>query len=100
MSKNPWQVDSIEVFYYLKCPECKFDTQEEVTFQDHAVANHPLSFSLFGKSEITQIISVEPENLIGHQGIFLFWQKKIIDEMVIFTYRVSHSKVGKVSRLW
>ena len=52
MSQNPWQVDSIEVFYYLKCPECKFDTQEEVTFQDHAVSNHPLSFTLFGKSEI------------------------------------------------
>ena len=74
MSQNPWQVDSIEVFYYLKCPECTFDTQEEVTFQDHAVANHPLSFTLFGKSEITQI-SVDPENLIGLQGIFLFWQR-------------------------
>ena len=74
MSQNPWQVDSIEVFYYLKCPECKFDTQEEVIFQDHAVANHPLSFILFGKSEITQI-SVDPENLIGLQGIFLFWQR-------------------------
>ena len=75
MSQNPWQVDSIEVFYYLKCPECKFDTQEEVTFQDHAVANHPLSFTLFGKSEITQI-SVDPENLIGLQGIFFILSKK------------------------
>ena len=75
MSQNPWQVDSIEVFYYLKCPECKFDTQEEVTFQDHAVANHPLSFILFGKSEITQII-VDPENLIGLQGIFFILSKK------------------------
>ena len=74
MSQNPWQVDSIEVFYYLKCPECQFDTQEEANFQDHAVANHPLSFILFGKSEITQI-SVDPENLIGLQGIFLFWQR-------------------------
>ena len=75
MSQNPWQVDSIEVFYYLKCPECQFDTQEEVTFQDHAVANHPLSFTLFGKSEITQI-SVDPENLIGLQGIFFILAKK------------------------
>ena len=75
MSQNPWQVDSIEVFYYLKCPECKFDTQEEVTFQDHAVSNHPLSFTLFGKSEITQI-SVDPENLIGLQGIFFILAKK------------------------
>ena len=85
MSQNPWQVDSIEVFYYLKCPECKFDTQEEVIFQDHAVANHPLSFTLFGKSEITQI-SVDPENLIGLQGIFFYSGKEIIDEMADFTF--------------
>ena len=62
MSNNPWQVDSIEAFYYLKCPECTFDTQEEFTFQDHAVSNHPLSFEFFGKSEI----NIDPGDLIGH----------------------------------
>ena len=64
MSNNPWQVDSIEAFYYLKCPECTFDTQEEFTFQDHAVTNHPLSFEFFGKSEIN--VDIDPGDLIGH----------------------------------
>ena len=50
-TSNPWLVDSIEAFYCIKCPECDFDTKEEIVFQDHAVENHPLSFVLFGKSE-------------------------------------------------
>ena len=49
MTDNPWNVESMHSFYYLKCPECIFDTQEEYTFRDHAIENHPLSFVLFGK---------------------------------------------------
>ena len=48
-SDNPWQVDSLHDFWFLKCPECIFDTREENHFQDHALENHPLSFVLFGK---------------------------------------------------
>ena len=48
-SDNPWQVDSLHAFWFLKCPECIFDTREENHFQDHALENHPLSFVLFGK---------------------------------------------------
>ena len=44
---NPWQVESIEAFAYLKCPECVFDCKEAVIFQEHAVENHPLSNVLF-----------------------------------------------------
>ena len=47
MGENPWQVHSIQAFSYLKCPECTFDTKKEDTFQDHATANHPLSYVLF-----------------------------------------------------
>ena len=47
---NPWLVESIESFSFLKCPECKFDTKEEYFFQVHATENHPLSFVLFGKT--------------------------------------------------
>ena len=47
VAENPWQVDSIHAFYFLKCPECTFDTNEEFTFQEHAIENHPLSFVLF-----------------------------------------------------
>ena len=49
MSLNPWQVDSIQEFYVLKCPECTFIHQEESSFQEHAVENHPLSADFFGK---------------------------------------------------
>ena len=49
MEENPWQVDSVQAFSFLKCPECIFDTQEEDFFQVHATENHPLSFVLFGK---------------------------------------------------
>jgi hypothetical protein len=47
---NPWHVDSIQSFWFLRCPECPFDTKEEYMFQDHAIENHPASFSLFGKT--------------------------------------------------
>ena len=49
---NPWQVDSIQVFSCLKCPECVFDTKEENDFKNHALENHPLAFVLFGKNEV------------------------------------------------
>ena len=48
MMENPWQVDSIEAFACLKCPECVFYTKENNVFQNHAVENHPLSHVLFG----------------------------------------------------
>ena len=49
---NPWQVESIQAFYYLKCPECEFDTIEENTFEYHAIENHPMSYELFGKKSV------------------------------------------------
>ena len=51
MDSNPWQVDSIDVFYWLKCPECMFFSQEELVFRDHAMGNHPMSNTLFGNLE-------------------------------------------------
>ena len=47
---NPWLVESIEAFSFLKCPECKFNTKKENYFQVHATENHPLSFVFFGKT--------------------------------------------------
>ena len=44
---NPWQVDSIEAFNCLMCPECIFITKEKNMFEKHAVDNHPLSHVLF-----------------------------------------------------
>ena len=48
MTHNPWDVESTKSFWYLKCPECIFDTQEEDIFSKHATENHPLSFVFFG----------------------------------------------------
>jgi len=46
---NPWDVESLQAFLCLKCPECGFDTQEKDSFQNHAIENHPLSTVLFVK---------------------------------------------------
>ena len=54
MAQNPWAVDSIKAFYFLKCPECDFDTKEENSFETHATKNHPLSLLLFGKKSINE----------------------------------------------
>ena len=53
MSINPWVVDNIQAFYFLKCPECNFMNKEESTFQDHAVENHPLSSAFYGELDKT-----------------------------------------------
>ena len=75
MNNNPWAVDSVQAFSCLKCPECAFNTNQETLFQDHAVENHPLSISLFGKIKSLYIPSVlfgeETEELdcsIGMEG--------------------------------
>ena len=57
VADNPWFVDSIHVFWHLKCPECTFDSKEEDIFQVHAIENHPLSYTLFSSET-----SEEPEN--------------------------------------
>ena len=49
MANNPWEVESIKDFYFLKCPECDFNTKEKNSFENHATENHPLSFVLFNK---------------------------------------------------
>ena len=46
---NPWQVESIEAFCFLKCPECTYYTKEDNDFYNHAVKNHTLSSVFFGK---------------------------------------------------
>ena len=92
MTENPWQVDSIEDFLCLKCPECNFDTQEEDIFQDHAMGNHPLSSALFGKMCIKEDLknpilmeleekpdireNVKDNNEVENETNLLIYQKK------------------------
>ena len=49
---NPWQVDSIQDFAFLNCPECSFKTKTEDFFQEHAVTSHPMCFVLFGQTDV------------------------------------------------
>ena len=63
---NPWRVDSIQAFTFLKCPECIFDTQGEDTFQSHAVKNHPLSVVFFGKDKIFK--EEKSEHIVEQNG--------------------------------
>ena len=53
MSFNPWLVDSIQEFYFLKCPECNFTHKEEIDFKAHAIENHPLSIPFFETFDFT-----------------------------------------------
>ena len=50
--ENPWQVNSIEAFAYLKCPECDFDSKAESSFKSHALKTHPLSHVFFGNGTV------------------------------------------------
>ena len=52
MDQNPWAVESLQSFYFLKCPECDFDTKEENLFENHATENHPLSLVLFDQKSV------------------------------------------------
>ena len=64
-SINPWQVDSVQAFLYLHCPECVFVTplKEQGNFQDHAIENHPLSLQgVYGKLSVKKELNSE-ENL-------------------------------------
>ena len=58
METNPWHVESILAFYFLKCPECNFDTKEEKSFQNHAITNHPLSSVFFGENNLEKKIVI------------------------------------------
>ena len=86
-SINPWSVDSIQDFYVIKCPECEFNAgiNEENSFQNHAIENHPMSFAFFGslsdnsRSPIKKHLRLEngAESRVSGEAlkhkIFRFW---------------------------
>ena len=55
---NPWQVESMEEFACLKCPECIFTTKEENVLQNHAVETHPLSHVFFGTPKTDSVANI------------------------------------------
>ena len=52
--KNPWAVETIEVFSFYCCPECDFKAKKEDRFKRHAIESH-------NKSKVFFIMS-KPEN--------------------------------------
>ena len=62
MTQNPWNVDSIEAFTFLKCPECNFDSKEFDNFRDHGIENHPMSFIFFQKQLKEEPLDIKEEN--------------------------------------
>ena len=69
MAGNPWHVESIQAFYWLKCPECPFDTKEENHFEIHASKNHPLSYVYFEQKHKNELetcsASIKEEPIFG-----------------------------------
>ena len=65
LAKNPWLVESVHSFLFLKCPECVFDTEyeNEATFEHHALENHPWSNVLFSDLINDSPITVENQIL-------------------------------------
>ena len=71
--KNPWEVESIQEFYFLRCPECEFDTKEENSFEKHSKENHPLSFVFFDKHSVNDIFN---QDVIKIEPMSDFYNKK------------------------
>ena len=61
---NPWQVDNLQAFTFLCCPECHFRSKEEYAFQDHALSSHPDSQIFFNghmmQNSTEMAVKVEP----------------------------------------
>ena len=64
---NPWNVESLQAFLCLKCPQCVFDTKEKDSFQNHAIKNHPLSIVFFG-STLKEEFNLENKFLLNKRN--------------------------------
>merc|ERR1712203_194085 len=101
MGENPWEVDSIQAFSCLKCPECFFNAKEENTFQDHAIENHPLSHLLFSKIikedeiEIKEELSEINSNPSDNEKVFE-GDQKLLEE--IMPYLSENSNLENLQR--
>ena len=108
MMGNPWQVESIEDFACLKCPECVFFCKEEHLFRDHALENHPNSFELFweefeeetkmfnGKEIDKENLVVKDENESQNVSATSGKSNEMNDQSSMKTYRNEKSKSGEI----
>ncbi len=56
--KNPWSVESVDVFLFYCCPQCDLKCQSKDVFLNHAYINHP---------ESQQTVKVEPSMMIKEE---------------------------------
>ena len=109
--ENPWKVNSIDAFSYLKCPEFEFDSKAESYFIRHAIKNHPLSHVFFGNDTIDDNTSVtilkynpndiekniqENDENLQSASINLFEANTIKDEIILENHDFSEIVVTKV----
>ena len=40
ISKNPWDVDNLDIFCAYNCPECPYRHENKSEFQEHAISTH------------------------------------------------------------
>jgi hypothetical protein len=64
--KNPWMVDSIKDFWFLNCPECNFKSKEEISFQKHAIEEHPFCNVLFKDSNSIEIDPLKVDSTVKY----------------------------------
>lgn len=81
---NPWQVDNLDAFSFLCCPECNFKSKltDNDTFEAHAVENHPLAKSFFDKTLLP--IKLETDEL--------HWEADEEDNEPVIQLRVSQGQ--------
>ena len=63
MNPNPWQVESLDAFSYLCCPECVYRSKEASSFQAHALQNHPQAVALFLGYTSDVAVKEEPQDV-------------------------------------
>lgn len=56
---NPWEVQSLQDFTFICCPECVYRSQDAESFECHALENHPKSLSFF---KIVDVKLIDFEN--------------------------------------
>ena len=67
MASNPWKVESLQAFNFLCCPECVYRSKEEISFQDHALTNHPQSQAFFHNLFISNASEEYPEDHVKNE---------------------------------
>ena len=60
LQMNPWDVENLQDFYFLCCPECVYRTKEENEFTTHCVNLHPNSMRFFSKDSNVKNEPSEP----------------------------------------